>query len=170
MNTHPIYCIGIESSAAKLILTPCPGTQSVSLQSSLKQLSERGAAAVVTLMTSAELRQLSFDDFGQHVKANGMSWFHLPIEDEHCPDSHFMSTWQSAGPAIHRLLEKQKSVVIHCKGGSGRTGMIAAQLLIERGEPLAAVMKHIKKLRPNAFKLAHQQNYIYEVEQALVLA
>lgn len=170
MNTHPLYSIGIENSAAKLVLTPCPGTQTSSLKATLQEFHQRGIGAVITLITTSELESLALTELGPAIKSMGMNWFHLPIEDESCPDNHFINAWQSAGPAIHRLLEKQKSVVIHCNGGSERTEVIAAQLLLERGEPLKQVLKQIKKLRPDAFKRSQHQHYLHNLEQDLVLA
>lgn len=160
MSLHPVFALSIENSAAKLILTPCPGTKNISLQSALQQLKGYGAKAVITLMTEDELKGLSLSQIGNTVKSLGMSWFHLPIEDDQTPNFNFIELWQTAGPAIHRLLENQKSIAIHCKGGSGRSGLVAAQIMLERGEALDKVIKRIQKIRPNAFKLAAHQQYI----------
>ena len=164
MSLHPIFPLSIENRAAKLILTPCPGTKNISLESALLQLKAYKANAVITLMTTDELKCLSLSQIGNIVKSLGIAWFHLPIKDDHTPDVNFNELWQTAGPAIHRLLENQKSIAIHCKGGSGRTGMVAAQILLERGELLHKVVKKIQVLRPNAFNLAEQREYIESIE------
>lgn len=160
MNLHPIFVLSIENSTAKLLLTSCPGTKDVSLESSLLQLKEYGASAVITLMTEYELKDLSLTQIGNTIKSLGMSWFHLPIEDEQIPGVMFNELWQTAGLAIHRLLENHKSIAIHCKGGAGRTGLVAAQIMLERGEVLDKVIERIQKIRPNAFKLTIHQQYI----------
>lgn len=167
MSTHPIFPVSIENSAGKLVLTPCPGTQEVSLPETLESFHHNGIAAVVTLMTTEELAELSVANIGKETKALGMIWFHLPIIDEQTPDAEFIKAWQTAGPAIHRLLEKHKSVAVHCKGGSGRTGMVATQILLERGEPMQEVIQFIRRLRPNAFTLPAQLAYIRSLQQDL---
>lgn len=164
MSLHPIFPLSVEHSNAKLLLTPCPGTKELPLKSALQALKEYGANAVITLMTEKELQALVLNDVGIAVKSLGMSWFHLPICDDQTPDKDFSTLWETAGPAIHRLLENEKSIAIHCKGGSGRTGMIAAQILLERGEVLHKVVKKIQVLRPNALNLAEQREYIESIE------
>lgn len=160
MNLHPISVLSIEHSTAKLILTSCPGTKNVSLENSLLQLKEHGASAVITLMYEDELKGLSLTQIGNTVKSLGMSWFHLPIEDQQVPGVIFNELWQAAGLAIHRLLENHKSIAIHCKEGTDRTGLVATQIMLERGEALDKVIKRIQKIIPNVFKLTIHQQYI----------
>jgi len=160
MSIHPTFPLGIKNSNAKIILTPCPGTKEVDLTTSLKELKTAGAEAVLTFMTQAELDKSMLSDIGRSVKAQGMSWFHLPIEDDEAPESPFLVAWETAGPAIHRLIEQGRTIAIHCKGGSGRTGLVAAQILLERGESIEPLMKRIKNLRPNAFTHACHRDYL----------
>jgi len=151
MPTHPLFPLAIQHSTAKILLTPCPGSKEVDLMTSLNDIKAMGSEAILTLMTQSELDKNGLSGIGASVKAKGMSWFHLPIVDDHAPDEDFLNIWETAGPAIHRLIEQGKTITIHCKGGSGRTGIVAAQILLERGESMQAVMASIKRLRPNAF-------------------
>lgn len=166
-TTHPLFPMHIENCSARIILTPCPGTKGVDLTASLKQIKQAGAAAVLTFMTQEELDKNSLPEIGKAVKAQGMSWFHLPIVDDHCPEAPFLEAWESAGPAVHRLLEQGKTVAVHCKGGSGRTGLISAQILLERGEALAPLMERIRAIRPNAFTHACHREYLAALEENL---
>ena len=151
MSIHPLFPLTIKNSKAKIILTPCPGTKEADLSTSLNEIKATGAQAVLTFMTKAELDKNELSDIGKSVKGKGMSWFHLPIDDDEAPQAPFLTAWETAGPAVHRLIEQGKTIAVHCKGGSGRTGVVAAQILIERGEKIEPVMKRIKLLRPNAF-------------------
>lgn len=165
MSLHPTFPLSLEQGSAQLILMPCPGTKDVDLTASLTQLKDNGVSAVVTLMTSAELNALSLDEISNITRSLGMQWFHLAIEDDCAPDTHFSKSWEVAGPAIHALLTKGEHIAIHCKGGSGRTGLVSGQILVERGEKLPLVIDKIQKLRPNALKLAKHIEYIKLVEQ-----
>ena len=166
-SVHPLFPISIENSAAKIILTPCPGTKGVALKISLKQIKQAGAEAVLTFMTQSELEKNHLSAIGEVVKAQGMSWFHLPIVDDLAPETPFLEAWKSAGPAIHRLLEQGKSIAVHCKGGSGRTGLVAAQILLERGEAIEPLMKRIQFIRPNAYTHACHRDYLITLNQSL---
>ncbi|WP_354622791.1 dual specificity protein phosphatase family protein [Psychromonas sp. MME2] len=167
-SIHPCFPLPIENSAAELLLMPCPGTKGVPLQETLKQLKTKEKVdALITLMTSEELLKNQLVELGGSVKELGISWFHLPITDDHAPSDDFLTLWETAGPAIHRLLEQGKRVAIHCKGGTGRTGLVAAQILVERGENLEKVMTRIKKRRPNAFTLTCHQDYLKSLAEKL---
>ena len=56
----------------------------------------------------------------------------------------FEQAWQPALPQLTGLLREGKHLVIHCKGGSGRTGLVAAALLISLGQPQQEAMAAIK--------------------------
>ncbi|WP_413700746.1 protein phosphatase [Psychromonas sp. KJ10-10] len=163
MSVHPIFKLKIKDSKASLLLTPCPGTKEADLDTSLDEIKVAGAEAILTFMTQAELDKNNLSDLGKSIKAKGMSWFHLPIEDDVAPEPPFLNAWKASGPAIHRLIEKGKSIAVHCKGGSGRTGLVVAQILIERGEEMESLMKRIQKLRPNAFMHACHRDYLSDL-------
>ncbi|PKF61396.1 protein phosphatase [Psychromonas sp. psych-6C06] len=160
MLTHPFFTLPIKNSEAKIILTACPGTKEADLDTSLEQLKAAGAQAILTFMTQAELDKNNLSDIGKSIKSKGISWFHLPIVDDEAPEAPFLDAWQTAGPAIHRLIEQGKTIAMHCKGGSGRTGLISAQILLERGEAIEPLMARIKLLRPNAFTHACHRDYL----------
>ncbi len=117
MSVHPLFPISINNSDAEIILTPCPGTKGADLNTALAQIKESGAHVVLTFMTQEELDKNELSDIGKSVMETGMSWFHLPIIDDHAPETPFLEAWISAGPAVHDLIEQGKSIAVHCKGG-----------------------------------------------------
>ncbi len=157
-SSHPFWSQEVPRVDGQLLLTPCPGTQQVPLPLALDQLRFAGAHGVVTLMTTTELAELDLAHLGRQVEQEGMRWFHLPIEDDQAPDAAFEHAWQLALPQLSALLHDGKHLVIHCQGGSGRTGLVAAALLISLGQPQQEAMAAIKAHRPKAFTLpAHRQ-------------
>ena len=69
-----------------------------------------------------------------------MQWFHLPIADVSVPDEQFEQRWDVAGNELRSMLRRRSDVVVHCRGGLGRAGTIAARLLVELGmEPTKAI-------------------------------
>lgn len=163
MSFHPLFPIDITGTNAKIILTPCPGTKDVDLNTSLLQIKQADAHAVLTFMTQAELEKNNLPELGQSVENLGMLWFHLPIIDDHAPETEFLEAWKSAGPIIHDLIAQGKTIAVHCKGGSGRTGLVSAQIMIERGEEISSVMERLKALRPNAFMHSCHRDYLAEL-------
>lgn len=158
--SHPFDVLPLnQTNSAGLIFTPCPGTKGTSVQDALETLKDAGASALITLMPAAELASHQAQALGDYCHATGLVWFHCPIEDDHAPQADFFSAWQQAGSVVHQLLTEGKTVAIHCKGGSGRTGLMAAQILLERGLSKDVVKSKVQALRPYALTLAPHVHY-----------
>lgn len=158
--SHPFWSLDVPRFDGQLLLTPCPGTQQVPAPQALDQLQLAGAHGVVTLMTGDELATLSQATLGQQVEARGMAWFHLPIADDEAPDPEFERAWRQALPRLIALLRDGKQIAIHCRGGSGRTGLVAAALLMALGQSQQEAMAAIRARRPRAFTLASHRLWL----------
>ncbi len=58
------------------------------------------------------------------------------------------------------LLRKGRDVLVHCKGGLGRAGTIAARLLIELGMEPATAIDRVRAVRPGAIETPEQKQYV----------
>ena len=88
---------------------------------------------VVSLMESQEFESLGVPDFGAEVEQIGLQWLHLPMPDTEAPDTTFDDLWLRWGPHVRDIVRRGGRVLLHCRGGLGRTGTLAAQLLVEFG-------------------------------------
>lgn len=161
--SHPTWQLELESGA--LVLTPCPGTKDVALQASLEQLKSQGVQAVVTALDNAELASKNVSELGEITQQLGMKWFQIEIEDDCAPDEAFVVKWQQASPELHAILAEGGKVAMHCMGGSGRTGLFAAHLLLEKEWALDDIVREVQALRPGAFTKPVQIEYIERVAQ-----
>lgn len=152
MSEHPYSLFDADGVKAALIFTPCPGTKETSIHAALAGLKAAGADALITVMPESELAESHANDIGMHCQALGMAWFHLPVADDAAPDADFESRWTSSKADIKRRLDEGQRIAIHCKGGSGRTGLIAASLLVAQGLPLEAATLQVQALRPKALQ------------------
>ena len=72
------------------------------------------------------------------VRTGSMEWWHLPIRDGRSPPARgFEDRWEIAGEALRDRLRLGFDVLVHCRGGLGRAGTVAARLLAELGLALA---------------------------------
>ncbi|SBT03909.1 Dual specificity protein phosphatase [Candidatus Accumulibacter aalborgensis] len=164
--THPSDLLPLDHEGAGLILTPCPGIRGVEPRTALEQLKAAGADALITLMPADEMTTNGVADIADLCSQSGLQWFHLPIEDEHAPEMDFALAWQAQRLAVHRLLDEGRKIALHCKGGSGRTGLMAALVLVERGWSKDRAVTTVKALRPNALSLRVHQDYVAELAPA----
>ncbi len=150
--SHPFDVLSIPNHPGRLIFTPCPGTKGSSIDSALSTLQQAGAAAVLTLMPNAELELNAASELPALSAAQSLLWLHLPVADEQVPLADFDAAWPVAMAQIAELLAADKAVAIHCKGGSGRTGLIAARILIELGIERSEAVSLVQALRPKAIQ------------------
>lgn len=129
----------------------------------LTEAARWNAAALVTLIEEHEMRAIEATDLGAEVAARHMSWFHLPIVDASTPDDAFESAWQSSGEDVRALLRSGANVLLHCRGGLGRAGTVAARLLVELGWKADAAIAAVRKVRPGAIETGAQEQHVRSV-------
>ncbi|MFN1584415.1 cyclin-dependent kinase inhibitor 3 family protein [Vibrio rotiferianus] len=161
--SHPTWQLDLETGA--LVLTPCPGTKGVELQASLEQIKAQGVEAIVTALDDAELASKDVSALGELTQQLGMKWFQIEIEDDCAPGEEFAAKWQQVSPELHAILAQGGKVAMHCMGGSGRTGLFAAHLLLEKDWALEDIVREVQALRPGAFTKPVQVEYIERVAQ-----
>lgn len=111
-------------------------------------------------MERHELRDLGVADLGVRAGARGLAWYHLPIRDGGVPDAGFEHAWAPAGAALRQRLRAGEGVVVHCRGGLGRTGLVAARLLIELGEAPSSALRRVREARPGAVETPAQECFL----------
>ncbi len=161
---HPTWQLDLDTGA--LVLTPCPGTKEATLDASLAQLKEQGVEAIVTALDDHELASKDVAALGEKTRALGMQWFQIEIEDDCAPGADFAAKWQAASPALHQVVDNGGKVAMHCMGGSGRTGLLAAHLLLEKSWDMSKIVQEVQALRPGAFTKPIQVEYINGVASA----
>jgi len=166
VQKHPYSVLTSEQVKGQLIFTPCPGTKDTSVAEALDTLKEVGASALLTLMPTEELTQNEVKNLPGQCQQRDIEWFHLPVEDDQAPGERFQAAWDVNRERIKQLLTEGKNIAIHCKGGSGRTGLIAAQLLIECGVPLREAVSDVQALRPRAIQHPAHIHYISQFDTA----
>ena len=158
--------ISFDRGEGRLGLTICPGKKdwprnwNRDLVEDLCVIRDWGATTVVTLIEPHEFDLLKVGHLGEQVKEFGMRWIHLPIPDVDIPDQRFEQEWIVAGPEIHHRIQAGQKILIHCRGGLGRTGLVAGLILVERGyAPRQAILK-VRSIRRGAIETAAQERYV----------
>ncbi|MBB3321753.1 ADP-ribosylglycohydrolase family protein [Atlantibacter sp. RC6] len=164
-----IASVEVPDSQGLIGMTICPGKHQQNALSGqfqrdlaldLDLIKSWGATAVVSLMADEELASLHVEDLGNEVEARDMLWFQLPILDQAMPDEIFERHWVYAGLRLRMLLREGKRVLVHCRSGLGRTGLISARLLIEFGMPAEQAMALVREARPGTLEATIHKHYL----------
>ena len=169
--THPLQIAVVSAGPGlgRIGLTFCPGKYDPDamtgywerdLELDLDAICDWGAAAVVTLVEHKELAELRIERLGEAVTRRNLAWFHLPIIDASIPDKQFERQWEISGNELRSLLRSRRDVLIHCKGGLGRTGLVAALLLVELGMAPEVAIARVRAVRPGAIETHAQKRYV----------
>ena len=170
-QTHPLQIATLQptSDSGRIGITFCPGKVQPGAMSGswnrdlgidLDAIADWGAVAVVTLVEEYELITLKVPAMGNEVRARQMDWFHLPIQDVSVPDPKFERQWAVVAPDLLHRLRSGFDVLVHCKGGLGRAGTVAARLLIGMGVVPEAAVKVVRAVRPGAIETSAQLAYV----------
>ncbi|MDJ0657810.1 MAG: cyclin-dependent kinase inhibitor 3 family protein [Xanthomonadales bacterium] len=169
-DTHPLQIDSVTTPGGGMIgLTFCPGKadlaapsgwRSRDLARDLETIANWQTAALVTLVEKHELELLGVPELGRQTEAAGIRWMHFPIPDMSIPDASFEDQWPEASEFLRKQLNEGRNIVVHCRAGLGRTGLVAARLLIELGEkPLSALIR-VREARPGAVQTRQQEEYV----------
>ena len=169
-QSHPLLIDTVATPTGGTIgMTFCPGKHDAhavtggwarDIDADLQAIKDWGASSLVTLMETHELDRLAVADLGFQAVERGLAWYHLPIRDVSTPDGAFETQWAAAGAEVHGRLASGQRIVVHCRGGLGRTGMIAARLLIEFGAAPRDAIVEVRRARPGAIETVQQERYV----------
>lgn len=168
-ESDPIRFSEVLCGPGVLGLTFCPGKSGPSvfgddwerdLDIDLDAARAWAASMVLTLVEPHEHDMLNVAGLGAAVEARGMIWLHAPIKDVSIPDAAFERRWTLIGHMLRGELEKGNRVVVHCRGGRGRAGLIAARLLVEFGAEPNEAIKTVRQSRPGTIETREQEDYV----------
>jgi protein-tyrosine phosphatase len=171
--THPLKVDFIEpvdlALPGKIGLTFAPGKKQRNaatghwhrdLETDLRALRDTFQTdLLVSLVEEKELLELQIPNLREAAPLHGIEVLWFPIRDQSVPSSfpEFLEAIQYIVSSVRR----GKNVVIHCKGGLGRTGLVAATVLVALThlKPEQAITT-VRKSRPGAVETAEQEEYV----------
>jgi ADP-ribosyl-[dinitrogen reductase] hydrolase len=161
-----IAAVAAPGVSGRVGLTLCPGKKDRDggwdrdLGIDVGVIRDWGAEVVVSLIETWEFELLGVIELPRVVEEHGMGWVHLPIVDVSVPNQRFETRWIAAGADLRGVLRRGGRVLVHCRGGFGRTGTIAARLLVELGMDPAEAIRAVRRVRPGAVETREQEQYV----------
>lgn len=121
---------------------------------------------MLDLTTIEETASLGAGAVAERLKAAGLATSKAPIEDFSTPDEHFMAAWPALRDRLLGRLAAGGRVLVHCRGGRGRSGMIVAALLVAGGLQPAGAIAAVRRVRPGAVETAGQEAWLHGIAEA----
>ena len=149
--------------------THCPGRNRIdsagyqwkrNLRDDLRDLMAWGAGAVLTLVEEYEFAHLGVPEFATEMRSSRLVWYHMAIPDMSTPGRTFDEAWSRDGARIFGSLRAGERLLVHCAGGLGRSGMVAAKLLTALGPSANHAIDAVRRVRPGAIETGAQMDYV----------
>jgi protein-tyrosine phosphatase len=110
------------------------------LEDEIAAWQRNGIGTVFSLLTSEEENELGISSEASETRAHGMHYLSFPIPDREVPESE--DDFSQSIEQVDRELSAGRNVLVHCRQGIGRTGLVAACLLLKHGvDPETAVQR-----------------------------
>lgn len=172
----PLYINWIEDDQphwpGKLGLTIAPGkkgqkfgrTHARDLSADLQVIKDAGANLLVNLMEVEEGQHWHMHNYDSQAARIGLNVRRYPIQDVNVPSDP--TSFRTLVQELHTDLQDGDTIVIHCLGGLGRSGTLAACLLIQNGMNSREAINLVRTCRPGAIE-ARQPEFVETYAQTL---
>ena len=145
-----------QPNGGRLGVCQMPGLDD-DLEGDLLVIQQWSPAMVLTMTEQHELDEIGVADLGARVRSMGCEWEHLPIVDFGGPGKSSASRWPGLSVRLHDILSNGGGVLLHCRGGRGRSGMIAMRLMVEAGETPDDALQRLRAVRRGAVETEEQR-------------
>ncbi len=155
--THPLRVDWLPTDLpGRIGMTLCPGKRSASRYTGGRWERDLGADldalrttwdcdVLVSLIRDEELDQYEVPDLYPQARGRELEVWRFPIRDVSVPDSD--AGLLALVARILRTAEGGRTVVIHCIGGLGRTGLVAGCVLVALGHPPGEALDVLHRIR-----------------------
>ena len=129
------------------------------LEDEMQGWQNAGINVVLSLLTAGEEQDLDLMPESRMAKREGLKFLSLPIVDRQVPSSP--SEVAAVLDELDADLASGKNAVIHCRQGVGRSGMMAACLLMMRGKDTTSAILELERARGTSVpETAEQRRWI----------
>lgn len=158
MSEKTFEIAAVPAQAGTLAICPCPGFKS-DYAHAIQDIAAWGADLVVSMTTFEEMKALGAEQMPDDLAAKGIKWLHFSVRDYHAASAEAAPVWRVISQTAHRVLCEGGKVLLHCKGGCGRSGMVALRLLVEAGEEPILALERLRQVRPCAVETKSQTDW-----------
>ncbi len=156
MSKFAIYNLPVGTG--QMALCPVPGACG-DYTHDLSAALDWTPALVISLTAQHEMEACGADNLGADLMKQGIDWVHLPVPDFGVPTD---LDWPALFAQMTGHLSQGRRVLVHCRGGCGRSGMIVLRLMIAAGERPDVALARLREIRPCAVETDAQLEWAFQ--------
>lgn len=141
----------IPDSRGKLMISEAPGRQDTyqnrNLAEDLKTIKSQDVQVIVCLLEWWEMHKLGLQEYPREVQNNNIVFYHFPIA---CRESPKTKNIISITNIIIKHLANGDNVLVHCREGLSRAGLVCACCLTHYHYQAYNAISEVKKRRRGA--------------------
>ncbi|MEM7012589.1 MAG: dual specificity protein phosphatase family protein [Verrucomicrobiota bacterium] len=115
------------------------------IEDEFANIAKIGVNVVVSLLEPEEAEELGLGDEAELCEQNGIKLISFPIQDRCLPKS--LNEFCDLIETIDEILNDGETVAVHCRAGIGRSGIVAAAILIRSGLEVAEAFTKVSAAR-----------------------
>ncbi|MEP3112349.1 dual specificity protein phosphatase family protein [Nisaea sp.] len=146
--------IPVPGTSGTLFLGPVPKDEEA-----VGGIVKSGIDAVLSLATAEELSEHGVPHMQDIFLQHALSWTHFPIKDFDIPSDADTKAWSALETILAERLKIGGRILIHCRAGFGRSGMIAARLLMACGSTPDDAVDAVRNARPGTIETPAQLDW-----------
>ena len=173
-KSDPIQINWIELGLGwgRIGMTLCPGKSQMDgisgvwerdLKTDLDDIRKWGAKHVFSLITQDEESDLQVLDLAEKIQALGMTAYRSDTTDGGVPGNAHGRPWLFNAENLIRNLSQGENILVHCKGGLGRSGAFVAGLLVENGIDPDEAISQVRQVRKGAIETTQQEQWVRDL-------
>ena len=163
--------IQIPKQSSCIVLTAFPGRNSDNsfsqdnMITTFNYLENEDCLHFLSLVEDHEFSEYCQQDvLATEANKRSINWHHLPIVDMKIPEKNVLNKIISLRSDFTKAITSGYSIGIHCKGGLGRSGTIAAVILVDLGFSSKTAIETVRKFRPGAIETKEQEAFVSSIK------
>lgn len=168
-ESEPLRIDVVSALPGEIGLTICPGKQGPTMthgiwhrdiDTDLAVIRAWHPSMIIGLMEDFEYKFLHTATMPTRARELGMQYKNIAIKDGGIPCGSALRQWDSLKADIHAALDNSGRILVHCRGGLGRSGTLAAMMLIERGMEAERAIRQVRERRTGAIETVGQERFL----------